>query len=732
MVKVLLCKWFLYAVMANILRTSLCEQLFDFTPVFNHGADPCDSSQCNCYSWVFPTLNKSESLENRLTVNCTTSTGMIWGIFKAERIPNNLPANTTDLIVSGYHLGGLGVEPDILHSPLPLNPSLFTARFPDCRITFLSSDFILANSDIRVIDLSNNFLKVIEEDTFSGLPHVEVISIANNILENVRNSAFKNLPKIARIDLANNFVREIQSKSFINIRKLEYLDLSNNWLTNFPWADLSQLPYLTKLGLEGNHWNCSCDMSNILNINHSLLAGANATCMYPESLKGTLLKQLTLHNFKHCLVKSDSYIMQILQVLILPVVVLVIFSYKYNFPHGKIEYDRNKLLGKSQNVFLGKIQDRRGPVAVKRSPIISSWGQKELNILLHVSEKDSHPNVIRYLGTDSDLMYRYIALDLCEGDLGSAVIDSYEEFSADLKPERCFFQLACGMNYLHKLKIAHRDIKPQNILLKKIAADEVRFVISDFDSGHFCEEESRHGVQFGTLGWTAPELWEAGERKISVDIFSLGCVFYFVMTRGGHPFGVITDLNKCQKSIISHEYSFNGLSDCCNDCPHMEFLARDLITEMISKVPADRPKASDITNHPLLWSSEEMLRFFHKIGDCVKDKTDTSMIAFKKMLEDGAATVFDGSWMVKLDKTIQGDCKGFKKHAGEVCGLLRVIRNKIEHFENLGPERRNILLGSHEGVVKYFVSRFPVLFLHTYHTVIKSGLKDKLIKVKLP
>lgn len=638
--------------------------------------------------------------------------------------------------------------PGILHSPMPLNTFLFTARFPDCRITFLSSDFILANSDIRVIDLSNNFIKVIEEDTFSGLAHVEVISIANNILEKVRNSAFRNLPKILKIDLANNFLREIQSKSFINVPKLEYLDLSNNWLTNFPWVDMSQLPDLTKLGLEGNHWNCSCDMSSMLNINHSLLAGTNATCLYPESLKGTLLEQLTLHNFEHCLVKRDSGIMEILpQLLILSIILVmslyVIYHVQFSSPPaihvpkniiciGQIEYDRNKLLGKSQNVFLGNLKDGRC-VAVKRSHIISNWGQKELDILLHLSEKDFHSNVIRYLCVEYDSMFRYLALDLCEGDLGSAVIDSYEEFYAELKPEKCFFQLACGMNYLHKLGIQHRDIKPQNILKKKTANGDVRFVISDFDSGHFCEEESLHQVQFGTLGWTAPELWDAGERTSSVDIFSLGCVFYFVMTRGGHPFGVITDLNKCQESIISHEYSFNisGLSDHCNDSPHMEFLAGDLITDMICMVPADRPKASDIINHPLLWSSEEMLFFFHKIGDCIQDKTDSSIIAFKKMLEDGAATVFDGSWMVKLDKAVQGDCKGFKKQEGELCGLLRVIRNKIEHFEKLGTGLRKIYLGSHEGVVKYFVSHFPVLLLHTYHTVIKSGLKDKLIKVKL-
>ena len=41
----------------------------------------------------------------------------------------------------------------------------------------------------------------------------------------------------------------------------------------------------------------------------------------------------------------------------------------------------------------------------------------------------------------------------------------------------------------------------------------------------------------GTVGWQAPELYSGGRISKAVDMFSLGCIFYFVLTKGKHPFG---------------------------------------------------------------------------------------------------------------------------------------------------------------------------------------------------
>ena len=70
---------------------------------------------------------------------------------------------------------------------------------------------------------------------------------------------------------------------------------------------------------------------------------------------------------------------------------------------------------------------------------------------------------------------------------------------------------------------------------------EVRAMISDFG---LCKKlqlgrmsfSRRSGVT-GTDGWIAPEMLNSERTTCAVDIFSLGCVFYYVLSNGKHPFG---------------------------------------------------------------------------------------------------------------------------------------------------------------------------------------------------
>lgn len=198
--------------------------------------------------------------------------------------------------------------------------------------------------------------------------------------------------------------------------------------------------------------------------------------------------------------------------------------------------------------------------------------------------------------------------------------------------------------HLHKLKIIHRDLKPQNILITASSRSSsstapsvqpsLRVVISDFglckkldvDESSFLQSVRGGGhTAPGSFGYRAPEVLRgevdaddlvnnespgrehidvsnsssgtanssstttialstpAGSRKLtrSIDIFSLGCIFYFVLTMGEHPFG---SRYEREVNILNDRMGLDGLSVMTEN----KFEAQELVKYMCHADPSSR------------------------------------------------------------------------------------------------------------------------------------------------
>uniref|UniRef100_A0A668SMB1 non-specific serine/threonine protein kinase n=1 Tax=Oreochromis aureus TaxID=47969 RepID=A0A668SMB1_OREAU len=353
---------------------------------------------------------------------------------------------------------------------------------------------------------------------------------------------------------------------------------------------------------------------------------------------------------------------------------------------GNITFHPKEVLGHGAEgtiVYKGQFDNR--PVAVKRIlPECFSFADREVQLL---RESDEHPNVIRYFCTERDRQFQYIAIELCAASLQEVITD--------------FFGI-------------HRDLKPHNILVSMPNAHgRVRAMISDFG---LCKKlavgrhsfSRRSGVP-GTEGWIAPEVLSEDCKDnptCAVDIFSAGCVFYYVVSQGSHPFG--KSLQR-QANILLGSYSLDHLQTD----KHGDIVARDLIEQMLSMDPHRRPSAESVLKHPFFWSLEKELQFFQDVSDRIeKEPLDGPIV---RQLERGGRAVVKADWREHITVPLQTDLRKFRSYkGGSVRDLLRAMRNKKHHYRELPAEVQETLGSIPDDFVSYFTSRFPHLLMHTY------------------
>jgi serine/threonine-protein kinase len=87
-------------------------------------------------------------------------------------------------------------------------------------------------------------------------------------------------------------------------------------------------------------------------------------------------------------------------------------------------------------------------------------------------------------------------------------------------------QVAAGLAYAHGLRILHRDVKPENILI----FPDRRAALGDFGASRFTREGvTRTFTEAGTLGYMAPEQ-AYGRPRFASDVFAVGLIAYEILT----------------------------------------------------------------------------------------------------------------------------------------------------------------------------------------------------------
>jgi serine/threonine protein kinase len=162
---------------------------------------------------------------------------------------------------------------------------------------------------------------------------------------------------------------------------------------------------------------------------------------------------------------------------------------------------------------------KRGQTFRKDKQVLRNF-EKELANLKRLSRE--HKHIIELFGSYTEPKFVGILFPVADYDLAAFMVSPYvTEKRWSIRPY--FGCLASALAFLHDNNIRHKDIKPQNILIKN---DEPYF--TDFglavdwtDFGH----STTVGPTAMTPRYGAPEVAACEARNSSADIWSLGCVF---------------------------------------------------------------------------------------------------------------------------------------------------------------------------------------------------------------
>ena len=211
--------------------------------------------------------------------------------------------------------------------------------------------------------------------------------------------------------------------------------------------------------------------------------------------------------------------------------------------------------------------------------------EREVSILREIR----HPNIITLHDVFENKTDVVLILELVSG---GELFDFLAEKESLTEDEATQFlkQILDGVHYLHSKRIAHFDLKPENIMLLDKHAASPRIKLIDFGIAHRIEAGSEFKNIFGTPEFVAPEIVNYEPLGLEADMWSIGVITYILLS-GASPFlGETKQETLTNISAVNYDFDEEYFSSTSE-------LAKDFIRRLLVKDPKRRMTIAQSLEH---------------------------------------------------------------------------------------------------------------------------------------
>lgn len=231
-------------------------------------------------------------------------------------------------------------------------------------------------------------------------------------------------------------------------------------------------------------------------------------------------------------------------------------------------FSADKEIGRGGFAVVYKGMIRSGTIAVKKLSH-TYMHEKKFHQEIECMMKVKHKNIVRFLGycantqgkmesfngklVMADVQQRLLCFEyVAKGSLRDQITDASSGLEWRQRYE-IIKGISKGLNYLHRNRIVHSDLKPANILLDYDMVPK----IADFGLSRCFDENKSQTITAqaaGTLGYMAPELLHDRRITFKSDIYSLGIIILEILT--GQRYSAIGDV----RSLYNHSKVLSPLA----------------------------------------------------------------------------------------------------------------------------------------------------------------------------